>query len=45
MSVAADRTLYWASVLSMPASRPHFREVLATLDFVIAKDYPARGEA
>ncbi len=40
-----DGTLYWASVQSMPFARPHFREILAALDFVIAKDYPARGEA
>ena len=40
-----DHTLYWASVQSMPFARPHFREILAALDFVIAKDYPARGEA
>ena len=43
--VRADRTLYWASVQSMPFARPHFREIVAALDFVIAKDYPARGEA
>ena len=40
-----DHTLYWASVQSMPFARPHFREILAALDFVIGKDYPARGEA
>jgi peroxiredoxin len=40
-----DRTLYWVSVQSMPFARPHFREILAALDFVIAGDYPARGEA
>ncbi len=33
------------SVQSMPFARPHFREILAALDFVVAKDYPARGEA
>ena len=43
--VRPDRTLYWASVQSMPFARPHFREIVAALDFVIAKDYPARGEA
>lgn len=43
--VRPDRTLYWASVQSMPFARPHFREILAAVDFVIAKDYPARGEA
>ncbi len=43
--VRPDRTLYWASVQSMPFARPHFRDILPALDFVIAKDYPARGEA
>ena len=43
--VRPDRTLYWAAVQSMPFARPHFRDMLAALDFVIAKDYPARGEA
>ena len=43
--VRPDRTLYWASVQSMPFARPHFRDILAALDFVIEKDYPARGEA
>jgi hypothetical protein len=28
----------------MPFVRPHFRELLAALDFAIEKNYPARGE-
>ena len=28
----------------LPFARPHFSDILAALDFVIAKDYPARGE-
>ncbi|MDQ6618826.1 MAG: AhpC/TSA family protein [Pseudomonadota bacterium] len=43
--VRPDRTLYWASVQSMPFARPHFREILSALDFAIEKNYPARGEA
>jgi len=43
--VRPDRTLYWETIQSMPFARPHFREILAAVDFVIAKDYPARGEA
>ena len=43
--VRPDRTLYWASVQSMPFARPHFREMLGALDFVIKNDYPGRGEA
>ncbi len=43
--VRPDGTLYWASVQTMPFARPHFKEVLSALDFVIKADYPARGEA
>src|SRR5262249_20987618 len=39
-----ERTLYFASVQTMPFARPHFGEIRAALDFVIAKDYLARGE-
>lgn len=43
--VKPDGTLYWSSVSSMPFARPHFNEMLQAIDFVIAKNYPARGEA
>ena len=39
-----DRTLYFISIQNMPFARPAWREVLGALDFVIEKDYPARGE-
>ena len=42
--VRPERTLYFANVQTMPFARPHFGDILAALDFVIAKDYPARGE-
>ncbi|MFT7058024.1 MAG: peroxiredoxin [Pseudorhodobacter sp.] len=42
--VNADQTLYYMSVQTMPFVRPHFSELLAGLDFVIDKNYPARGE-
>jgi peroxiredoxin len=42
--VRPDRTLYFASVQTMPFARPHFTDILGALDFVIAKNYPARGE-
>lgn len=42
--VKPDQTLYWMSVSSMPFARPHFDEILKAIDFVIEKDYPARGE-
>jgi hypothetical protein len=28
----------------MPFARPGFGDILKALDFVLAKDYPARGE-
>jgi hypothetical protein len=42
--VRADGTLYFASVQTMPFARPRFVDVVAALDYVIANDYPARGE-
>lgn len=42
--VRPDRTLYYASVQTMPFVRPNFAELTQALDFVIANDYPARGE-
>ncbi len=43
--VRPDGTLYWGTTSTMPFGRPHFNEVLQSLDFVIAKNYPARGDA
>lgn len=42
--IRPDRTLYFGSVQTMPFARPHFAEILAAVDFVVANDYPARGE-
>ncbi|MEP1443684.1 MAG: peroxiredoxin-like family protein [Hyphomicrobiales bacterium] len=42
--VNADQSLYYASVQTMPFSRPHFSELVGALDFAIANNYPARGE-
>lgn len=42
--VRADGTLYYGAVQTMPFARPHFDELLAAVDFAVAKDYPARGE-
>jgi peroxiredoxin len=42
--VRPDATLYWASIQTMPFARPHFADVLTALDFIIEKNYPARGE-
>ncbi|MBI3042277.1 MAG: AhpC/TSA family protein [Betaproteobacteria bacterium] len=43
--VKPDATLYWASYSTMPFARPHFNEILSAIDFVVSKNYPARGEA
>lgn len=45
MLIRPDLTLYWASVQTMPFARPNFKEMLGAIDFVLDKDYPARGEA
>ena len=42
--IRPDQTLYYASIQTMPFVRPVFRELVQALDFVIANDYPARGE-
>lgn len=42
--VTPQQTLYFASVQTMPFTRPPLGELLGALDFVIAKNYPARGE-
>lgn len=42
--VRPDGTLYFGTVQTMPFARPAFDQILGALDFVIAKNYPARGE-
>jgi peroxiredoxin len=42
--VRPDGTLYYGAVQTMPFARPHFDELLAAVDFAVAKNYPARGE-
>ena len=43
--IRPDLSLYWGSVQTMPFARPHFKEMLGVIDFVLDKNYPARGEA
>ncbi len=43
--VRPDATLYATSIQSMPFARPSFDDLLKAIDFVVEKDYPARGEA
>lgn len=42
--VRPDGTLYYGAVQTMPFARPQFQDLLAAIDFAIAKSYPARGE-
>ena len=42
--VRPDATLYYGAVQTMPFARPHLNELLAAIDFALAKGYPARGE-
>lgn len=42
--VRPDGTLYFGTTQTMPFARPKFAEILPAIDFVLAKDYPARGE-
>jgi peroxiredoxin len=42
--IRPDGTLYFGTVQTMPFARPAFGDILKALDFVIANDYPARGE-
>ena len=43
--VSPDGSLYWGTTSTMPFGRPHFNEIVQSLDFVISKNYPARGDA
>jgi peroxiredoxin len=40
-----DRTVFYASVLSMPVGRPRLDELLAGIDYWSAHEYPLRGDA
>jgi peroxiredoxin len=42
--VRPDRTLYFASVQSMPFGRPPLEEMLRAIEKAVQRDYPARGE-
>lgn len=43
--IKPDGTVYCASVASMPFARPNFGDLMQAIDFIVEKDYPARGEA
>lgn len=42
--VKPDGELYYAAINSMPFGRPSLEEMLKSVDFVLEKEYPARGE-
>jgi len=42
--VRPDQTLYASAIQSMPFARPKLEDLLKSIDFVLDKDYPARGE-
>ena len=42
--IKPDNTLYWSNISTMPFARPNFAEILGAINFVVEKDYPARGE-
>ncbi|QNJ97813.1 peroxiredoxin-like family protein [Constantimarinum furrinae] len=41
--VRPDKTLYSASIQTMPFARPQFDDLLKSIDFINEKNYPARG--
>lgn len=43
--VRPDGTLYYVALNSMPFGRPNLGDMLRAVDFIIAREYPARGEA
>jgi peroxiredoxin len=42
--IKPDSTLYYATVQTMPFSRPSASDMLAAIDYANKNDYPARGE-
>ena len=43
--ISPDHTVYYESILSMPVGRPRLGDLLTGIDYWVANDYPARGEA
>jgi peroxiredoxin len=41
--IRPDRTVYYASILSMPVGRPRLDDLLGGIEYWLAHDYPARG--
>jgi peroxiredoxin len=43
--ISPDHTVYYESILSMPAGRPRVDDLLGGIDYWTTHNYPARGEA
>ncbi|WP_397301797.1 peroxiredoxin-like family protein [Nonlabens ulvanivorans] len=43
--IKPDKTLFFASIQTMPFARPKIADLIKSIDFVEDKHYPARGEA
>ncbi len=43
--IAADGSVYYEAILSMPVGRPHLDDLLGGIEYWTANDYPARGDA
>ncbi|MAN59446.1 MAG: alkyl hydroperoxide reductase [Flavobacteriaceae bacterium] len=42
--IEPDGSLYSAAIQTMPFARPQFDDLLKSIDFVLEKEYPARGQ-
>lgn len=42
--ITPDQTIFYAAYNSMPMGRPDLKEVIEFVEFILEKDYPARGE-
>ena len=42
--IKPNQSLYFASIQSMPFTRPPLDQLLQGVDYALANDYPARGE-
>lgn len=42
--ISRDGTLYSLAKQSIPFARPHFKDILASFDYILRESYPARGE-
>ncbi len=43
--IKSDGSLYSVALQSVPFARPHFKDILESIDYINRENYPARGEA